>query len=64
MTGTITVVAGTAVSLSAFEIEAIPPTLPFGLRVAATIGGALLAGGLVVAKRNHKQRSPDQTPRD
>jgi hypothetical protein len=55
MTGTITVVEGTAVSLSAFEIEEEQPTVPFGLIGAGTIGVALLAGGIAVLRRNGKE---------
>lgn len=56
MTGTITVVGGTAVSLSAFEIEE-EATIPFGIIGAGTLGVALLAGGIMIAKRN---RSDDE----
>jgi plastocyanin len=56
MTGTITVVEGTAVSLSAFEIvEDEPVTAPLGLLGAGTIGVAALAGGIALAKRNRER---------
>lgn len=59
MTGTITVVAGTAVSLSAFELADEEPTVPFGLIGAGTLGVALLAGGIAVAKRNRPEETEE-----
>jgi plastocyanin len=55
MTGTITVVGGTAVSLSAFEIEGDQPEIPFGMVGMGMLGVLLLAGGIAVAKRNRDE---------
>lgn len=56
MTGTITVVPATAVSLSAFEIvDEEPAAAPLGLLGAGTIGVAALAGGIALARRNREQ---------
>lgn len=52
MTGTIQVVEGTAVSLSAFQIEGEQDRAPFGLLGVGALGTILLAGGIAIAKRN------------
>ena len=51
MTGTITVVESTAVSLGAFTINE-DPTLPWGWIAAGVVGTIALAAGVVVVRRN------------